>query len=82
MLTGDNEVTAGVIGRLVNVDEIRADLLPQDKVTAVEALAAQYGQVAMVGDGINDAPALAEPRSASPWARWAAPPRWRRPMSP
>ena len=60
MLTGDNEITAGVIGRLVNVDEIRARLLPQDKVTAVEALAAQYGRVAMVGDGINDAPALAK----------------------
>ncbi len=60
MLTGDNEITAGVIGRLVDIDETRAALLPEGKVTAVEELTAQHGQAAMVGDGINDAPALAK----------------------
>jgi Zn2+/Cd2+-exporting ATPase len=59
MLTGDNEATARAIARLVGVDEFRAELLPADKVAAVEALVARYGHVGMVGDGINDAPALA-----------------------
>ncbi len=59
MLTGDNAATARRVGDSVGVSEVRAELLPEDKVTAVEALKAQYGRVAMVGDGINDAPALA-----------------------
>jgi Cd2+/Zn2+-exporting ATPase len=59
MLTGDNEGTAQAVASAVGVDEFRADLLPQQKVEAVEQLLAQYRQVAMVGDGINDAPALA-----------------------
>jgi Zn2+/Cd2+-exporting ATPase len=59
MLTGDNAATAEAIGGQVGVDEFRADLLPEDKVRAVEEIMAQYGKVAMVGDGINDAPALA-----------------------
>ena len=59
MLTGDNERTAQVIGRRVGVDEVRADLLPEDKVRAVEELVKAYDGVAMVGDGVNDAPALA-----------------------
>jgi Cd2+/Zn2+-exporting ATPase len=59
MLTGDHETTARAIGAKLGVDEIRAGLLPQDKVKAVEQLRQQYGPVAMVGDGINDAPALA-----------------------
>ncbi|MEF8757056.1 MAG: cation-translocating P-type ATPase, partial [Halobacteriales archaeon] len=59
MLTGDNEGTARVIADRVGVDEYRAELLPDEKVDAVEALQAEYGDVAMVGDGINDAPALA-----------------------
>jgi Cd2+/Zn2+-exporting ATPase len=58
MLTGDNQETADAIARETGVDEIHAELLPADKVTAVEALVAKYGQVAMVGDGVNDAPAL------------------------
>ena len=59
MLSGDNRATAEVIGRLVGVDEVRAELLPADKVRAIEELVARYHNVAMVGDGINDAPALA-----------------------
>jgi Cd2+/Zn2+-exporting ATPase len=59
MLTGDNEGTARAVADQVGVDADRADLLPAEKVDAVETLRAEYGDVAMVGDGINDAPALA-----------------------
>jgi Cd2+/Zn2+-exporting ATPase len=59
MLTGDNERTARAIAEEVGVDEYRAELLPEQKVEAIEELEAEYGEVAMVGDGINDAPALA-----------------------
>lgn len=59
MLTGDNKATAEAIGRAAGVDEIRAELLPADKVKAVEDLLSKHGTVAMVGDGVNDAPALA-----------------------
>ena len=59
MLTGDNERTAAAIAAQVGIDEFRANLLPDEKVAAIEALLAEYGQAAMVGDGINDAPALA-----------------------
>ncbi|WP_144922487.1 heavy metal translocating P-type ATPase [Halorubrum salsamenti] len=59
MLTGDNEGTARAIAEQAGVDEYRSDLLPEEKVDAVESLQAEYGEVAMVGDGINDAPALA-----------------------
>ena len=60
MLTGDNERTAKAIAQEVGVDAYYADLLPEDKVTKVRALEEEYGHVAMVGDGVNDAPALAE----------------------
>lgn len=59
MLTGDNERTARAVAAQAGVDEVRANLLPEEKVAAVEDLLAEYGQVAMVGDGVNDAPALA-----------------------
>lgn len=59
MLTGDNAATAGAITKKVGVDEFMAELLPQDKVAAVNRLLKKYGKVAMVGDGVNDAPALA-----------------------
>jgi len=59
MLTGDNDATAQKVGKDVGVTEIRANCLPEDKVTAVAQLRDQYEHVVMVGDGINDAPALA-----------------------
>jgi Cd2+/Zn2+-exporting ATPase len=58
MLTGDNEATAREIAKITGMDEFRAELLPEDKVAVIEALVAKYGTVAMVGDGVNDAPAL------------------------
>ena len=59
MLTGDNTVTARRVGQELGVDEIHAELLPEDKVKAVAALRREGFCVAMVGDGVNDAPALA-----------------------
>ena len=59
MLTGDNERSAGAIARQVGVDEYDAQLLPTDKVDVIRRLREKYGMVAMVGDGINDAPAMA-----------------------
>ena len=58
MLTGDNEGTARSIAEQAGVTEFRAELLPEDKLSAVERLVEQYGSVAMIGDGINDAPAM------------------------
>jgi Cd2+/Zn2+-exporting ATPase len=59
MLTGDNQGTADAVSRLAGVDEVRAELLPEDKMLAVQEIEQSHGFVAMVGDGINDAPALA-----------------------
>ena len=59
MITGDNQPTAAVVAREVGITEVQAELLPEEKVEAVESLVHQYGQVAMVGDGVNDAPAMA-----------------------
>ncbi len=60
MLTGDNKLTARAVARELGIDEVHADLKPEDKVRKVRELTEQYGHVAMVGDGVNDAPALAE----------------------
>jgi Zn2+/Cd2+-exporting ATPase len=60
MLTGDNQSTAEAIGREAGLTDIRGNLLPEDKLTAVQAMQKQYGATAMTGDGINDAPALAQ----------------------
>ena len=59
MLTGDNPHTASAIARQVGIDEARGNQLPEDKLRSVESLASTEGQVGMVGDGINDSPALA-----------------------
>ncbi len=59
MLTGDNEQVAQAIADEVGFTEVRAGLLPEEKVAAIEELRARYGSVAMVGDGVNDAPAMA-----------------------
>ena len=60
MLTGDNERTAQAIAREVGIDEVHADLKPEDKAIRIRSLRESDGHVAMVGDGVNDAPALAE----------------------
>ncbi len=60
MLTGDNPTTANAVARKVGVDEVRADLLPEDKLAMIQTLSREHGSVAMVGDGVNDAPALAK----------------------
>jgi Cd2+/Zn2+-exporting ATPase len=59
LLTGDNQATARALADELGIDEVWAELLPEDKVRAVQHLRHRYGTVAMVGDGVNDAPALA-----------------------
>jgi len=58
MLTGDNRPTALAVAKEAGIDEVHAELLPEDKLGAVEELVARHGRVAMVGDGVNDAPAM------------------------
>jgi Zn2+/Cd2+-exporting ATPase len=60
MLTGDNAVTATAIARQVGIDDARGNMLPEDKLSAINDEVARLGTVGMVGDGINDAPALAK----------------------
>ena len=60
MLTGDNEITARAVATKLGIDDVRADVLPQEKGAIVRALRAERRSVAMAGDGVNDAPALAE----------------------
>lgn len=64
MLTGDNERTAHAVAAEVGIDEVRAELLPEDKVTAIEELVETHDMVAMIGDGVNDAPAMARAHHA------------------
>lgn len=59
MLSGDNRAVAEALGAELGIDEVRAELLPEEKATAIEALKRAHGAVIMVGDGVNDAPALA-----------------------
>ena len=59
MLTGDNHSTANAIGEHVGVTDVRSELLPQDKLDVIKQLKTEYNHVGMVGDGVNDAPALA-----------------------
>ena len=60
MLSGDNEATAKAIAREAGIDDARGNLLPDDKLAAIQSLQTRFGVVAMTGDGINDAPALAQ----------------------
>ncbi|GIW20948.1 MAG: hypothetical protein KatS3mg065_1244 [Chloroflexota bacterium] len=66
MLTGDNEVTARAIGAAVGIDRVLADVRPDEKAAQVRRLQAAGPLVAMVGDGINDAPPSPRPTSGSP----------------
>lgn len=58
MLSGDNKATAESIAKSVGIDEVHAELLPEDKVTAIDGLVKKYQSVGMIGDGVNDAPAM------------------------
>ena len=60
LLSGDNTATARAVAAEVGIDEVRGDLLPDDKLQAIQALQTRYGATGMGGDGINDAPALAQ----------------------
>lgn len=60
MLSGDNQATVEAIARIVGIDEAKGNLLPEDKLVALEELQRKYKEVGMVGDGVNDAPALAK----------------------
>ena len=59
MLTGDNATTAKAVGDKVGIDEVAANLLPEDKLATIDRLVKEHGAVGMIGDGVNDAPALA-----------------------
>ena len=71
MLSGDNTRTANAIAKQAGIDEAQGDLLPEQKIEQVRKLAANFGSVGMIGDGVNDAPALAAASVALRWARRA-----------
>ena len=60
MLTGDNRLVAEAIGKELGLDEVKAELLPEDKVAAIKELKETYDKIIMIGDGVNDAPAMVE----------------------
>ena len=68
ILTGDTAPSAEHIASVLGIDEVKASLLPQDKVEEIEKLKRQYKYVGMLGDGVNDAPALASASVGSQWA--------------
>ena len=82
MLTGDNRGTAEAIAWETGVDEVYAELLPADKVTKVEELVGRYGTVAMIGDGVNAAPAMGRATIGLAMGASAATPPSRQPTSP
>lgn len=59
MLTGDNQSTGNAIGKQLELTDVRAELMPEDKLSVIKSLKEDHGKVAMIGDGVNDAPALA-----------------------
>ncbi|MBT2216433.1 cadmium-translocating P-type ATPase [Virgibacillus dakarensis] len=59
MLTGDNQATGKAIGKSIGITNVQANLLPEDKLRTIQAMQKQHGKTAMIGDGVNDAPALA-----------------------
>ena len=73
MITGDNRGSARVVAEALHIDDVHAEVLPADKASTVAELRKGGAVVAMVGDGINDAPASPRRTSASPWA---AAPTW------
>ena len=81
MLTGDNRTTALAVARTLGIDEVEADVLPDGKSNVVARLRAEGRVVAMAGDGVNDAPALAAadvgiamgPGTDGPWKALASP---------
>ncbi|WP_281665304.1 heavy metal translocating P-type ATPase [Gemella morbillorum] len=58
MITGDSYLTGEAVGKIVGVDEVRANIMPEDKAQIIKSQKGKYGSVAMLGDGVNDAPAL------------------------
>ena len=67
MLTGDAEASANYIAKETGVSAVRAQLLPQDKLSVVQDIRSEYGPTMFVGDGINDAPVLAVLMLVAPW---------------